>query len=167
VADVLEREWPPHVGRFEPVCRLTKETLAPNRWRAGASAERPDRVLEHRGHEPLLGHPLGGPLQELGELHGQYLLRNQLARIIRLFVAQLHGRMSEQLECHGDGYSFGRPAAPFAEALGWRRTTPRHRCRNSGTPSLRRVSVCWTGSARPEARAALLRVTPAARSIAL
>jgi len=94
VADVLERERPGHVRRFEPVRRLTKETLAANPSRAGASAERPDRVLEHRGHEPQLGRPFGGPLQELGELHRQYLLRNELARIIRLFVAQLHGRMS-------------------------------------------------------------------------
>jgi len=104
VADVLERERPAHVRQFEPVCRPTKETLAANSWRAGASAERPDRVLEYRGHEPELGRPFGGPLQELGELHGQYLLRNKLARIIRLFVAQLHGRMSEQLECQRNGY---------------------------------------------------------------
>src|SRR5262249_19614784 len=134
VADVLERERPGHVRRFEPVCRLTKETLAANPSRARASAERPDGVLKPRGHEPQLGRPFGGPLQELGELHRQYLLRNELARTIRLFVAQLHGRMSEQLACHCDGYPFGRPAAPFAEELHWRRPIGRHRCRNSGMP---------------------------------
>src|SRR5439155_19565184 len=67
-----------------------KETPAANPSRARESAERPDSVLEPRGHEPQLGRPFGGPLQELGELHRQYLLRNELARIIRLFVAQLH-----------------------------------------------------------------------------
>src|SRR5213593_4484750 len=146
VADVLERERPAHVGGFEPVCRLTKETAAANPSRARASAERPDSVLEHRGHEPQLGRPFGGLLQELGELHRQYLLRNELARIIRLFVAQLHGRMSEQLECHCDGYAFCRPAAPFAEALRWRRTTRRHRCRKSGMLSFA-PGECSTRSA--------------------
>src|SRR5439155_17628844 len=85
VADVLESERPARIGRVEPLRGLPEQTLAAYGSRARASAERPYRVLEHRGHEPQLRRPLRGPLQELGELHRQHLVRNELARTIRIF----------------------------------------------------------------------------------
>ena len=139
VADVLERERPAHVGRLEPVCRLTKATLrrtpgepehrqnvriassstaAMSRSSGVRSADR------CRSSANCTGSICSGT-SSLGSSHSSW--RSSI------------GRMPEQLECHCDGYAFGRPAAPFAEALHWRRTTGRHRCRNSGMPSLRRA----------------------------
>jgi len=84
-ADVLEREWPAHVVRGEPLGRFSEQASATCASGAGAATKGPNRLFEHCRHELVLRRPFGWTLQELRELHGKEMVRNELARIVRLF----------------------------------------------------------------------------------
>src|SRR5207253_4316830 len=144
VADVLEGERPARIGRIEPLRGLPEQSLAAYPSRARASAERPYRVLEHRGHEPQLRRPLRGPLQELGELHRQHLVRSELARTIRIFHSPTETR-TDHLPLRWYADPARRRVAPIAPDIPNASSGPSSRAglgarRDAGVSSARRTS---------------------------
>jgi hypothetical protein len=69
-ADVLEREWPAHVVRGEPLGRFSEQASATFASGAGAATKGPNRLFEHCRHELVFRRPFGWTLQELRKLHG-------------------------------------------------------------------------------------------------